>query len=124
MKFMSKSITGTRKKRGRPSTGAESVHLRVLPDQILAIDAWIAKQREPVTRPEAIRRLVEMALTTAGSHAPYTKKSAGEAAEMAERQIDRMSDQSATSEERQSRKRKLLKGPAEFRNMRKKSSKR
>jgi hypothetical protein len=35
----------------------------VLPDQFAAIDAWIAKQKEPdLTRPEAIRRLVELGL--------------------------------------------------------------
>jgi hypothetical protein len=61
--FMSKAITRTRKSRGRPSTGASSVHLRVLPEQFSAIDAWITKQKEPdLTRPEAIRRLVEIGL--------------------------------------------------------------
>jgi hypothetical protein len=60
---MSKAITRTRKSRGRPSTGAESVHLRVLPNQSAAIDAWIARQKEPeISRPEAIRRLVELGL--------------------------------------------------------------
>jgi len=60
---MGKSISGTRKSRGRPSTGAESVHLRVLPDQAAAIDTWIKKQHEPdLSRPEAIRRLVELGL--------------------------------------------------------------
>jgi hypothetical protein len=63
MKLMTKSISRTRKTRGRPPTGAESVHLRVLPDQSAAIDVWIAKQKEPeLTRPEAIRRLVELGL--------------------------------------------------------------
>jgi hypothetical protein len=32
------------------------------PPQMAALDAWIAKQREPLTRPEAIRRLVEAGL--------------------------------------------------------------
>jgi hypothetical protein len=61
---MSKStLSRTRKKMGRPSTGAESVHLRVLPDQSAAIDAWISKQKEAdLSRPEAIRRLVEIGL--------------------------------------------------------------
>jgi hypothetical protein len=63
MKFMGKSISRTRKTRGRPPTGAESVHLRVLPDQRAEIDEWIKRQKEPgLTRPEAIRRLVEMGL--------------------------------------------------------------
>ena len=62
-KFMTKAIIGTRKSRGRPATGAESVHLRVLPDQSAAIDAWIKRQNEPdLSRPEAIRRLVERGL--------------------------------------------------------------
>ena len=60
---MSKAITRTRKARGRPPTGAELVHLRVLPDQFAAIDAWIIKQKEAdLSRPEAIRRLVELGL--------------------------------------------------------------
>jgi len=42
-------------------TGASSVHLRVLPGQFSAIDAWIAKQQDPdLSRPEA--RLVELGL--------------------------------------------------------------
>jgi|SoimicmetaTmtHAB_FD_contig_31_3525973_length_325_multi_2_in_0_out_0_2 hypothetical protein len=35
---------------------------RMQPPQMAALDAWIAKQREPLTRPEAIRRLVEAGL--------------------------------------------------------------
>jgi hypothetical protein len=35
----------------------------VLPDQFAAIDAWITNQKErDLTRPEAIRRLVELGL--------------------------------------------------------------
>jgi predicted transcriptional regulator len=34
-----------------------------LPDQAAAIDAWIARQKDgEITRPEAIRRLVELGL--------------------------------------------------------------
>jgi hypothetical protein len=61
--FMTKSISRTGKARGRPPTGAESIHLRVLPQQSADIDAWITKQKEPdLSRPEAIRRLVELGL--------------------------------------------------------------
>jgi hypothetical protein len=39
------------------------VHLRILPDQSAAIDAWINQQEDAdLTRPEAIRRLLEEAL--------------------------------------------------------------
>jgi hypothetical protein len=65
MIFMARVISDTRKSRGRPSTGAESVHLRVLPDQSASINAWIARQKEPdLSRPEAIRRLIEIGLKT------------------------------------------------------------
>src|SRR5262249_50022793 len=43
---------------------------------------------------------------------------AAKARAMAGRQIDRLSDPSATEEERQRRKRRLLKGPKEFRDIR------
>jgi ribosomal protein S27E len=43
---------------------------------------------------------------------------------MAGQEIDRLSDPSATEEERQRRKRRLLKGPKEFRDVRSKSGKR
>src|SRR5215831_12149353 len=43
---------------------------------------------------------------------------------MAGQEIDRLSDPSATEEERQRRKRRLLKGPKEFRDARSKSGKR
>jgi ribosomal protein S27E len=45
-------------------------------------------------------------------------KSAAKAGEMASQEIDRLSDPSATDEERQRRKRRLLKGPKEFRDVR------
>ena len=38
-------------------------YLRVLPDHMAAIDDWISKQKDPeLTRPEAIRRLIERGL--------------------------------------------------------------
>jgi hypothetical protein len=38
------------------------VLVRLEPDQFDALDNWIAKQGEQLTRPEAIRRLVELGL--------------------------------------------------------------
>src|SRR5262249_20953092 len=49
---------------------------------------------------------------------------AAKARAMAGQEIDRLSDPSATEEERQRRKRRLLKGPKEFRDVRSKSGKR
>ena len=44
------------------------------------------------------------------------------AAKMAGREIDRLGDQTATREERARRKRRLVKGPREFRDIRKNKS--
>ena len=66
---MGKSIRDIPKKgRGRPSTGGrrEGVMVRLEPDQFDALDAWIMKQAGPLTRPEAIRRLVELGLKAKG----------------------------------------------------------
>ncbi|MBB2733444.1 MULTISPECIES: ribbon-helix-helix protein, CopG family [Bradyrhizobium] len=38
------------------------VGVRLLDDPLAKLDAWIAKQGDVMTRPEAIRRLVEQAL--------------------------------------------------------------
>ena len=53
------------------------------------------------------------------AHRPGVRtKRAAKAREMASQEIDRLSDPSATDEERQLRKRRLLKGPKEFRDVR------
>jgi len=62
---MSKSIRGTiKKKRGRPRTTGPGLQIgmRWQSGEIEMIDDWIAKQKECRTRPEAIRRLVELGL--------------------------------------------------------------
>jgi hypothetical protein len=63
--FMGKSIfKGTPKKRGRPATTGRGLQIgmRWQDPDLEMIDDWIEKQKEPFTRPEAIRRLVEIAL--------------------------------------------------------------
>jgi hypothetical protein len=113
---MSRSILSrTRKKIGRPSTGAESVHLRVLPDQAAAIDAWIKRQKEPISRPEAIRRLVELGLTIKTKAKQPSAARAVRAKELATKAIDKIINPSAPPEERAQRRRRLTKGPSEFR---------
>jgi hypothetical protein len=67
---------------------------------------------------EAIRRLVEIGLTASASSQPRSPKSRAKAADMAHQELDRQADQTATPEEQASRKRRLLKGPKEFRNIR------
>jgi hypothetical protein len=68
--FMAESIKDIpKKRRGRPSTGGrrEGILVRLEPDQFEALDGWIMKQKEPdLSRPEAIRRLVELGLKAKG----------------------------------------------------------
>lgn len=64
-KNMAKSNNSDIKKsRGRPATGQGTLlGVRLQPDQLAAIDAWTEKQRgEGMTRPEAIRRLIDLGL--------------------------------------------------------------
>ena len=56
-----------------PPTGPMMV--RLLDGQIGAIDAWIAKLDEDVSRPEAIRRLVEIGLKAKGIRVKVKPKS-------------------------------------------------
>ncbi len=62
--IMPKSINDIPKKsRGRPATGkGEGVLVRLQPHQLKALDAWIAQQTAPLTRPEAIRAMMETIL--------------------------------------------------------------
>jgi hypothetical protein len=54
---------GKKRGRGRPPTEATPVLVRVMPDQIERLDAWINKQGEPdLGRPEAIRRILDKVL--------------------------------------------------------------
>jgi hypothetical protein len=50
-------------KRGRPAIGkGEPIQVRLQPDQLAALDTWIADQPDQPSRPEAVRRLLAIAL--------------------------------------------------------------
>ncbi len=61
------SIDSVRKSRGRPAINATPVTVRISPGQLAALDAWIAKQPKPVSRPEAIRAMVAASLELMGA---------------------------------------------------------
>src|SRR5216683_3328296 len=49
--------------RGRPTTGATPLAVRLLPNELARIDRWIGKRPKPKpSRPEAIRHLVDVGL--------------------------------------------------------------
>ena len=119
----------TRKKRGPPPTGKGTlIGVRLQPVPLAQVDRWAASQKDKPGRPEAIRRLLELALaktlTKRGTEpdsphrAGMRAKKAADASEMASLELDRMGDPLATDEERQLRKRRLMKGPKEFRDIR------
>ena len=107
----------TKKRRGRPVTTGKGtlIGVRLLHPSLAALDDWIGRQREPdISRPEAIRRLVEIGLTVKARPKQPSPARAKKANEMAAKQLDRLVDKSAPVEEQASRKQRLLKGPGEF----------
>jgi Arc/MetJ-type ribon-helix-helix transcriptional regulator len=106
------------KRRGRPATGNDPVRSFRMPDELAdRIDHWSTQQEDQPSRAEAIRRLVDIGLTVERPK-QTSEIRARKAQEMAGEQLDQLADQSATTAEQASRKRRLLKGPEEFREVR------
>jgi hypothetical protein len=80
------------------------------------VEAWAA--RNGATRSEAIRSLVELGLAGSQPMSRRSPKAASKASELAAEQIDKLADASVTDEEWHRRKRRLLTGPGEFREIR------
>jgi hypothetical protein len=60
---MAKQTVITKKRRGPAPTGKGTLlGVRLQPEGLAKLDAWITRQKDGPTRPEAIRRLVEAAL--------------------------------------------------------------
>jgi hypothetical protein len=60
---MARQSVISRKKRGPPPTGkGVPILVRLQPPLLADVDQWIGKQDIPLSRPEAIRRLIESAL--------------------------------------------------------------
>ena len=52
-------IVQTKKRRAPAATGKSTpIQVRLQPAHLKALDAWIAKQNAPLTRPEAIRAMM------------------------------------------------------------------
>src|ERR1700731_3254757 len=113
---MKKSISVNKKSRGRPKKkgGVYPVTAVRLPPALGAeVDKWASAQADAPTRSAAIRRLVELGLTVKSRSAPSERQRAA-LADLASKAIDSLKVE-APDDEKASRKRRLIKGPEEFR---------
>lgn len=60
------SSTGDNTKRKRAAQTGVLIGVRLQPDQLVVLDEWIAKQSRPISRPEAIRALVNVGVDYLG----------------------------------------------------------
>jgi len=116
---MAKSIVDNKNRRrgvGRPRVGAILIGVRVPPADVATLDTWIKTHTPGLSRPKAIRRLVELGLTVKTPVRPVSKPGRMlRAQELAAHAIEKMADPAAPPEERAQRRRQLTKGPSEFR---------
>jgi hypothetical protein len=113
------SVITQKKRRGPPPTGkGELIGVRLQPLQLSDLDAWIARQGHELSRPEAIRRLVEKALAGKRATRPPNKEAAHKASRMAARELEPLGDKTLHPDEQARRKRALVRGPKEFRDIR------
>ena len=108
------------KRRGPAPTGKGiQVGERWHPAELAAIDAWIASSTDKtLTRAHAIRRLVTLGLKAKKQGGRSSEAQRLRASEMAGSAIDGMADSGASPVDQAGRKRRLLKGPEEFREAR------
>ena len=91
--------------------------IRLPPKLTAAIDNW-AEENGVSSRSDAIRRLVELGLAASQPLRRRNLEAASKALELAAQELDKLIDPSTPDEERKMRKRRLLRGPKEFRDMR------
>jgi hypothetical protein len=104
-------------KRSKPAGDKQPASAIRLPVELLnRIDVW-AGEHDAQTRADAILMLVELGLTVKAPRSAAGGQRA-RAEVLAGRQIDRMGDTSATTEERATRKQRLTDGPSVFREVR------
>lgn len=113
-----KSIGGKRPGAGRPATGTDPVMAIRFPNELrAAVVKWAERQPGTPTLSHAVRRLVELGLTVKTPGKGNSAQKA-RAKELAGGAIDKMTDAKAAPDDQASRKRRLLKGPEEFRELR------
>src|SRR6185437_11581607 len=117
---MAESKRASERGRGRPKTTGkgELIGVRILPPLLKKLDAWINGQVPRPSRPEAIRGFIKRGLAGPWRDRSAGKRKAEKASELAARAAEQLVDQSLPPEEQQRRKRALIKGPKEFRDIR------
>ena len=91
------------------------------PDRFAAAIRAVFGRSASVRKIEALRvELIRVGIVARGAGPRKNQKGASKASDMAGEQIDKMADSSASDEERHTRKQRLLKGPKEFRDIRRK----
>jgi hypothetical protein len=116
----------SKKKSTRPDSGRDLTMAIRFPSKLRgAIIKWAEDQQDMPQIPEAVRRLVKRGLASdqpkLASRSSKPKASSNQrtrASEMAGKAIDAMIDKSATTDDKVSRKRRLIKGPDEFQTLR------
>src|SRR5258708_4729512 len=110
------SKTVHKKSRGRPAGTkySETIPARLEPATVASPDAWAAPH--DVSRSEAIRHLVALGLKVRMRARPVIKPGGRwRAQELATKVIEKIIDPAAPPEEKAQRRRRLTKGPTEFR---------
>jgi hypothetical protein len=105
-------------KQGRGRVPGTQISVRVQREFLKALDQWRKQQKNRPSRTDAMRQLAEAGLAKIDRQPKVRRRPGLAANNMAARVIDALADQSALPENRAKRKRRLLKGPKEFRNMR------
>ena len=117
MRGQSVILQKTKKRRPSAPGKGEPILVRLQRTPLANLDHWIARQEDRPSRPEAIRRLVEQALagSSSGRRSPTAR---AKAADLASKRLDTLIDPATPEDERQQRKRRILRGPGEFRELR------
>src|ERR1700745_3721872 len=116
---MKKARTVRQKLMGRPRTGITPLMgFRADAATRAAIVKWAENQPHMPTLSEAIRRLVELGLTVRAKTKQGSAARAERAKELASKTINNLTADTPESNEKASRKGRLIKGPEEFREAR------
>ncbi len=101
------------------SNDGTTINVRMKRDLLASLDRWIeGLSGAKLSRPGAIRRLVEMGLSHSAGRRGLSDAARAQASAIAADVVDQLTDSMAPADEQQKRKRKLIHGPREFREIR------